>query len=297
MPVLGFAPVGTCPKLEEEMQKMLLSAVLEARLVVWFDNVKRHLSSESLEAFLTSQHFEGRVLGASKLFRGENHATVIVTANGCTMSPDMRRRCVFVELFLEEERPEDRKFLQKLEVPLLLERRPQILAALWGLVVAWDKAGRPAPSRSHASFPQWAEIIGGIVQAAGYACPLESPETESVDTDGQDMRLLIQALSRMEQPVSFEDLVAIARSKGLLERILPAEGELDARGRSTLGKLLARYNKRLVGGCRLTVEGRGHTRAFRIESLRTEQPNGEPTESFGEPNRNPSKSAHRNLSL
>src|SRR5208283_93477 len=111
------------------MRKMLLTAVMEARPVILFDNIKGHLSSAALEAFLTARHIEGRILGVSENFRGENNATVLITGNHCTVSPDMRRRSLFCELFLEAERAEDRVFRQNLEVPLLLKRRSEILTA------------------------------------------------------------------------------------------------------------------------------------------------------------------------
>ena len=98
---------------------------------------------------------------------------MFVTGNGCTVSPDMRRRTLFVELFMENERAEDRKFQRELDEAALLNMRSAILSALWAFVREWNAAGRPKPSRTHSSFPQWAEIIGGIVEFAGYCCPLQ----------------------------------------------------------------------------------------------------------------------------
>ena len=68
VPVLGFVPVGCKPKDEDEMRKILLAAVIEAKPVLFFDNIKGRLTSESLEGFLTSQEWSGRVLGVSKTF-------------------------------------------------------------------------------------------------------------------------------------------------------------------------------------------------------------------------------------
>ena len=76
VPVLGYAPAGTKPKDEDEMRKALLAAVVEARPVIFFDNAKKHITSEALEGFLTIQDYEGRILGQTKTFRGENNAGV-----------------------------------------------------------------------------------------------------------------------------------------------------------------------------------------------------------------------------
>ena len=83
---------------------------------------------------MTSAVWSGRILGVSKTFAGENLMTVFVTGNGCTVSPDMRRRSLFVELFMEDERAEDRKFKRVLDDVTLLSMRPRILAALWAMV-------------------------------------------------------------------------------------------------------------------------------------------------------------------
>jgi hypothetical protein len=268
VPTLGVAPAGTKPRDEDEMRKALLATVAEARPVVFFDNVRKHIASEALEGFITSQDFEGRVLGQTKILRGENNSVVFITGNGCTVSPDMRRRSLICELFLEVERAEDRVFKQNLEVPTLLERRSDILNALWALIQDWDKDMRPKPSRGNSSFPEWSEIIGGIVEHAGYGCPLEKPQIEAAaDQDGADMRALVKAVAQDEtvKVVKLDEVVKKAQSAGLFEWIIPQQGDLDSRAASTLGKLLKSYHGRLVGGYRFTVEGKGHARQFKIE--------------------------------
>jgi hypothetical protein len=81
------------------------------------DNVRNHISSGPLELFLTNSHFKGRILGQSKEFVGRKSTVVFLTGNGATVSPDMRRRALFAELFLGVERAEDRIFKMRLEAP------------------------------------------------------------------------------------------------------------------------------------------------------------------------------------
>src|SRR5207248_2440723 len=101
-----------------------------------------HIDSPPLEAFVTSTMWSGRILGVSKSFCGENNVTVFISGNSCTYSSDLRRRALVAELFMKEERAEDRKFAQTLDDRTLLDSRPIILAALWALVREWDVAGR-----------------------------------------------------------------------------------------------------------------------------------------------------------
>jgi hypothetical protein len=168
---------------------------------------------------------------------------------------------------MKEERAEDRKFQRILDDTALLTARSDILSALLALVREWNIAGRPKPSRPHPSFPRWAEIIGGIVEFAGYGCPLEAAEIESAaDTDGADMRQLVKLLSvRLE--AKFDDLVCMARENGLFERFIDDELVLKPSVKSAFGKLLKKYDHRLFDGCnRFIVDGRGHSRSFRVVS-------------------------------
>ena len=267
-PTHGLVKTDGDLKDKTETAKELLAAVIEARPYILFDNCKRHLDSPYLEAFVTSAVWSGRILGVSKTFAGENLMTVFVTGNGCTVSPDMRRRSLFVELFMEDERAEDRKFKRVLDDVTLLSMRPRILAALWALVRTWDSAGRPGPSRTHTAFPRWSEFIGGIVEHAGYGCPLETAEIPSAaDVDGADMRELVKLLAERD-PVKFDELIALSREHGLFERIIGTDGDLKPAEKSSFGKLLKRYDQRcFTGGRRFVVDGKGHKRVFLVVSV------------------------------
>jgi hypothetical protein len=76
VPVFGFSSTTSKPKDEDEMRKVLLTAIIEGRHVLCFDNFKGRLASESLEGFLTSQDWQGRILGGSKTFTGGNNYPV-----------------------------------------------------------------------------------------------------------------------------------------------------------------------------------------------------------------------------
>ncbi|MDB6124518.1 MAG: hypothetical protein JWQ71_3511 [Pedosphaera sp.] len=67
VPVLGCSPTGTTPSDESEMAKTLLTAVMEAKSVIVFDNYKGRLNSASLEGFLTSQDWAGRDPGIARM--------------------------------------------------------------------------------------------------------------------------------------------------------------------------------------------------------------------------------------
>jgi len=252
------------------MDKRLLATVMSGLPVIILDNVRKHISSSSLELFLTNSHFRGRILGQSKEFIGKKATAVFLTGNGATVSADMRRRSLFTELFLEVERAEDRVFRTRLEAPFLLEHRTRILAALWALIRSWDQAGRPKPSRINSGFAEWSEIFGGIVEHVGFGCALETAEIEgAADTDANDMRSLVGLVAQGEafKTSSFADLVNTAQSAGLFLRLIPEEGEPDRSGRTAFSRILGRYNGCVVGRHRFVIEGKGHSRRFLFQRI------------------------------
>ncbi len=272
MPVLGSMPAGSRPEEEAEMQKVLLTAIREGRQVVFLDNIRGRLASASLEGFTSASSWTGRLLGLNQSFKGDNLATVFITGNGLTVTPDMRRRTLFVELHLEMERAEDRVFKRRMDQAFLMNKRPEILGALWSMVQNWDKLGRPGPSRSHSAFPEWAQIVGGIVEAAGYDCAFQTAEIEAAgDVDGQDMRALVQAMGEdLLSERSFSQLVDLAVERGLFEQFVDGEG-LNQKTRTAFSRMLVRYDKRLFGTgqlLRFRVEGKGRARKFKVERIK-----------------------------
>lgn len=269
VPVLGSCPTSSKAKDEDELRKMLLAAVLEARPVLVLDNIKGGLASESLEGFLSASDWSGRVLGETASFTGSNNTTIFVTGNGCTVSPDMRRRSLFSELRLEVERAEDKIFKNQLEAPELIERRSEILSALWAFIRDWHAAGEPKPSRGHSAFSSWATIFGGIVEHIGFGCPLATAEIpDMVDTDAADMRALVEAMlpnGDLLNALPFDEVITLVRQHGLFDSLVPSVGDLERKDRATLGGLLRSYDKRIVGDCRFSLIGSGHRRRYQAE--------------------------------
>ncbi len=262
-PVFGRAEARSIAGDDSELKKELLATLIEGRQFLLLDNLKGHLSSPTLEAFVTSPTWEGRVLGGSKNFRGQNNITVYLTGNGCTVSPDLRRRSLFCELFMTEERAEERKFRRVLDIPAILHQRENILSALWSLVQVWNIAGRPKPSTGNASFPRWADVIAGIIEFHGWTNPVRPAQIEGAgDRDGDDMRNLVLAMPENER-LNFGEIVELCATKGLFEGLVPESGQQDPKDKSRLGKLLGRYGGRVFQGkYRFIVEGKGHSRRY-----------------------------------
>jgi hypothetical protein len=263
----GDSPVEAAPADEAEWGKKLLSLVISGRRVMILDNLKGNLASAAFEAYLTSPYFSGRVLGGNTEFTGEAGATVLLTGNGLTTSPDLRRRVLMCELFSPLLRPEDRVFKKSLDPVRIKELRPQILAACWGLVAAWDAAGQPGASMTSASFGRWGERVGGIVEHGGWACPLAAPKVATAgDTDASDIATLPDVLD-VDDMRSFASLAELCENAGLFEAVTSDKDfggqNLTPAARSAFGRLLKRFDQRVVGpGIRFVIEGSGRNRVY-----------------------------------
>jgi len=272
-PVFGRSPRTLLARREEELEKLLLAEVLCGCDCLLFDNVRGKIESPSIENLLTSHIFKGRILNQSKTYEGENHLTMFFTGNTVIVSEDLARRALFAELFQPEARAQDRQFKSPLSVGILVERRAEILAALWQIVRAWDAAGRPRGSKSHASFPEWARVVGGMVEHAGFASPVVAPLLhDGGNQDGEDMSGLVAFMRTAygERPIDFERLAEIAAERGYFDRITEGASAngMDRSEKAKLGKLLKSFDRRAFGEDRLLflVDGRGHGRRFRIST-------------------------------
>jgi hypothetical protein len=271
--VFGSFIAGVKPASEDEVRKFLTAAVLEGRPYVLYDNLKSHLDSPALEAFLTTSVWSDRILGQSRSITAEKSTVVFITGNDCTVSPDMRRRSLVLELFLHEERAEERKFNRELD-SFIKENRSKILNALWTLVRVWDENERPPGSMHNASFPEWSRIIGSIVESAGFGSPLRPPKNaEEIDRDGADMRKLVESLPKETQcrEFSFSELMEIAQQVGAFENMFSVNGiypdGLDKSAKTHIARILKRYDRRTVGGYTLRLIGQGHSRRYEFKAL------------------------------
>ena len=265
---LGYAPVGSPPQDEKEMRKLVATCAYESAEVLFLDNIKHHLNSPSIEALLTSAVYSDRILCKTKGFSKENRMTVVITANNCTFSPDLRRRVMLVDLFLKEAKAEERIIKNPLDDGPILALRPKILSALWALVKAWNDAGKPASKQTHPSFEAWSSVICGILEHAGFESPCATTVLNTGgDRDTDDMEKLV-AMLIPKQGYSFSELVEKAKTEDLFARIV-TDDELDTKQKSIFGKLLQRFSGRIFHH-EFKFESVGHsrnTRKFRVVPL------------------------------
>jgi hypothetical protein len=241
------------------MRKMLDAAVHYGVPIIFFDNLKSYLSSGELEAFITSSTRSYRSLGTTNSSEADNLSTVYVTANFATYSPDLRRRLLAVELFLEEARAEERAITRFLDEDALIQMRPRLLSIFWAFIKDWHKNKEKPLSKLLPSFEHWSKIVAGIVENAGFCspCQLASLKTGG-DTDTRDMEALVEKMND-DADAKFSELIDLARDYHLFQRLIPSEADMDKEQSTRMGKILRRFVGRTFNA-RYRFDIRGDTR-------------------------------------
>jgi hypothetical protein len=153
---------------------------------IFLDNIYGGIQSASIDQLLTSEESTGRAMGGHGIFTAKNSALLLATGNQIDLNDDALRRFLLVDLF-EKGNPEERV----VEVPLDDARmrsepwRVGMLEALWALVKHWHEEGMRPGSVTLASFEAYSHLLGGIVEAAGYAPPFAKAALPDAKSPGR----------------------------------------------------------------------------------------------------------------
>jgi hypothetical protein len=194
----GTAAILTAPERDEEWDKRITALLMQGRTIITIDNLPGKLQSSKLDAVLTSEVYEGRILGQSTMVKTANRATWIATGNNIKLGGDLARRCYRIRLDPHVSRPWMRNdFTIKDLLTFVSDQRPHLIAALLTLARAWFTAGQPMDKDvpQLGSFTHWAQTIGGILTLCGVPGFLTNLEElyQEVDEDGTQMEAWLTA--------------------------------------------------------------------------------------------------------
>jgi len=181
----------------DELRKKLVSGLIAGKKRMHFANNKGKLNNAVLEGFLTSKIFSDRLLGKNDSPNFSNEIDVSISGNmGMTFTADLANRSRFVRLFLDIEDANQRQFDNPNLHKWVQDNRSLIISSIYALIRNWYEKGKPKGSLPFASFPEWAEICGGIMECAGIGNPCVKDEKAgqgaAVDEDTEEMKLLFE---------------------------------------------------------------------------------------------------------
>jgi hypothetical protein len=169
---------------KEEMDKRLVAMLVGGQQVLFLDNVNSAaLKSDLLASAITETPARVRVLGSSQLVSLNASSLIIITGNGLSVSEDLARRFLLVELDAQTENPESRTFQGDIKAEVTRDRLILLGASLtiwrWGR----QQGGALVRGQPFGSFEQWARWVRDPLLALGCADPVERVARMKQDDD------------------------------------------------------------------------------------------------------------------
>lgn len=162
----------------ENIRKELLSVFKEGKIDILFDNVTS-IRSPELAGAITSDKFEGRVLGATQNAAFHVRWIPAATGNKITYSDEILRRIYECKLNAETDTPHLRPFKKEDLIGWVTENRTELMTACLTIIKFWIKNGKqPRTGKPFGSFEEWTKIIGGILDSIDQTEFLKSKENE-----------------------------------------------------------------------------------------------------------------------
>lgn len=238
------SPTITYTPDDGELEKNFAATILGGSNDIVIDNAKtskRHpvISSPVLERSITDRILSYRILGQSKKVERLNTVSYILTANDLKLSNDLITRSIMVKLHYEGD-PAKRKFGIQNPLEYARKHRKQILAELIGMVGRWIAEGQPLAMIEY-RFPEFAQIIGGILEVNGYRGFLENVKQSSQEMSSEYADL--EALFSKNPALQGKPSVFASHAK---EESLFVE-ELNSTSKSVLGRKMKNILSRYVG--------------------------------------------------
>ena len=185
VPILIFDGVDTAPmrytQSEDEMQKSLLSSILETRTHLFFDDVKE-FNNRALLQSITSRFIAGRLLGQTRTVERMNNFNWIATGNNPEVYDEMERRICWIRMNAQTDDIQKRTYRHANLPDWIKENRPALVHACLTLIQNWLNLGKPMfEERKRASFEDWSMKVGGVLMCAGITGFLDNRRTIAAD--------------------------------------------------------------------------------------------------------------------
>jgi hypothetical protein len=229
----------------EELEKRIAAELIAGGPVLFLDNLNAPaFKSDLLASAITERPARVRLLGKSEMMPLNSTAFVVLTGNGLSVSEDLARRFLTVELDPRCEDPEARPFVGDVLAEVNAQR-PELLAAAltvwrWGRTATDMQAGRAL-----GSFADWCRWVRDPLLALGCTDPAARVgEAKARDTRRQAVGELFAAwwVLHHDFPMAAKDLGDDVR------RIADPQG----RGRQFLASYLDKLTGTRIAGFVLT---------------------------------------------
>lgn len=223
----------------------------------------RAVKSDILASVITERSSRVRVLGKSEILTLNASALVLLTGNGVSVSEDLARRFIAIELDPRTEDPESRSFSGDIRAEVRKARAELLAAALtiwrWGRLHA-SEIGNGMP---FGSFDQWSTWVRDPLLALGCRDPaMRAVEAKQGDVRRQE---LVETFKLWFQHHGHRPTTANGLHPDVSASLNPQE-----RDRRFLARKLQTLAGTRLAGMVLTREKTGHWSAATYALLRAE---------------------------
>ena len=192
----------------QELEKRIAAELIQASPVVFLDNLNnRAFKSDQLASAITERPARVRVFGKLEMVALNTCALIILTGNGLTVTEDLARRFITIELDPKTGDPESRRFHIDIRAEVS-KRRSELLAAcltIW----RWGRLQNLESGLPLGSFEQWAKWVRDPLLALGCQDPVARVhEAKSRDNQRQQVAEFFNAWYEHfgDQPVALREL-------------------------------------------------------------------------------------------
>lgn len=156
----------------EEMEKRMSAELIGGAPILFLDNLNdTALKSDLLASAITERPARIRILGQTRMATLNSSALVVLTGNGLSVSEDLARRFIAVDLDPRTEHPEARPFRSDLRREIL-SRRLELVGALL-TIWRWGRRQGLPNGRPLGSFDAWGRWVRDPLLALGCCDPAE----------------------------------------------------------------------------------------------------------------------------
>ena len=247
------------PRNTGETRKRITSAVMSGRRLMHFGNCRGHINDPALEQAITAKTWSDRVLGGNTEVTLPNELEFSMSGNvGITYTADIAHRSRIIGLVYNGEDPNKRQFTRPNLHRWVYEHRSDILSAIYALICHWHSRGAKVGPTPFASFPEWAQVVGGIMHESGLGDPCLPEATAAIvggDEETAHMRHLFSVAHEKfgSERVELCRIVSMIQEDDDSDSLFPWLDLAERGGRTAFGKLLRRFVNRNLGGIVLRI--------------------------------------------
>jgi hypothetical protein len=254
----------------EEIRKKITACLIQGKKRFHSSNNKGLLNNSIFEGVTTAETWNDRLLGKSMNVTFSNEMDYSLSGNvGIRLTPDLSNRSRIINLHLVEEDANARVFNNADLHGWILNNRMEIISALYTIVKNWVDKGMPNGSVPFTSFPHWAKICGGIMEAAGYdnPCCKDTSAIISLDIETEDMKHLFEICfdKRPNEWLEKKDIQAIIENEGIMTYLdYSKPGD-----KIKFGLKIDKYVNRILSGILMTPDSlasRANRRKYKFSS-------------------------------